>query len=140
VSLKGWLGGDRAFRTVFATVAATGVALAAGDLFLRGASGALSVLVGAAIALANLYVLRRILSVVLVPHSDASTHGAAAWGVISIGKLMILCGTMWALMTRHLVAPIDLFVGYVSLPIGIAIGSVVSDKTDPETPPEPPPT
>jgi hypothetical protein len=140
VSGTGWLGGDRAFRTVFATVGVTGVALAAGDLAWRGESGAASVLVGAGVALANLYILRRILSVVLVPHSDASTHGAAAWGVISIGKLMILCGAMWALMTRHLVAPIDLFVGYGSLPIGIALGSIVSDKTDPETPPEPPPT
>ena len=47
---------------------------------------------------------------------------------------MILCTGMWLLMTRHLVAPIELFVGYASLPIGIAIGAVVSDKTDPEPP------
>ena len=34
-----------------------------------------------------------------------------------------------AVVTRHLVDPMELVVGYGSLPIGIAIGAVVSDKT-----------
>jgi hypothetical protein len=138
VSLKEWLGGDRAFRVVFATVGVCGGVLAVGALALRGGLGGVSVLVGAMIALGNLYVLRRILSAILAPHSDAASHGAAAWSIISLGKLMFLFTGMWLLMTRHLVAPMELFVGYLALPIGIAIGALVSDKTDPEPPPEPP--
>jgi hypothetical protein len=138
VSLKEWLGGDRAFRVVFAAVGVCGGVLALGGAAFRGASGAVSVLVGAVLALANLYVLRRILSAILAPHSDAASHGAAAWSIISLGKLMFLFTGMWLLMTRHLVAPMELFVGYGALPIGIAIGALVSDKTDPEPPPEPP--
>ncbi len=138
MSFKAQLGGDRAFRVVFATVAVSGAILALGAAPLRGVSGAVSVVVGTTLALANLYVLRRILSAILAPHSDAASHGAAAWSIISLGKLMFLCTGMWLLMTRHLVAPMELFVGYGALPIGIAIGALVSDKTDPEPPPEPP--
>jgi hypothetical protein len=33
-------------------------------------------------------------------------------------------------MTSHLVDPIGLVVGWGSLPVGIAVGSLVSDKTE----------
>jgi len=140
VKLMTWLPGDQAFRRAFYTVGACGGALTAGAAILRDGSTAVSVVTGAAIGLSNLYVLAKIVAAVAVPHRDARENGAFVWGVIALGKLMILCGIMWLLMTRRLVDPIPLVLGYGSLPMGIAIGGVVSDKTDPGPPREPPPT
>lgn len=137
MNVKTLLGGDRAFRRAFLAVALCGAALSFGSAVLRGPAVAGSVLAGALIGLANLYVLARIVAVIAVPHSDARANAAFAWGVIAFGKLMVLCGGMWFLMTHHLVDPIALVVGYGALPFGIAIGGVVSDKTDPEPPREP---
>jgi hypothetical protein len=133
-----WLGGDRSFRRVFVVVAVAGLLLGGGAYALRGERIALSALVGTLLGLSNLYILARIVAVIAVPHEDAKSNGASTWGIIALGKLMALTGIMWLLMTRHLVDPIGLVVGYGALPIGIAIGGVVSDKTDPETPEEPP--
>jgi hypothetical protein len=56
------------------------------------------------------------------------------WGIFAVVKMLVLFGGMWLLMTNGLVAPIPLVVGYGALPIGIAIGSLVSDKAAPKSP------
>ena len=90
---------------------------------------AVSVGTGASIAASNLYVLTRIVHAMVGDARDAGAGASAgAWGVIALGKMLILFGGIWFLMTRGLVDPIGLLVGYGSLPIGIAIGSIVSDK------------
>ena len=100
-----------------------------GTASVSGAMAARSAAVGAVAALANLYVLSWLVGAFAVPHRDAKENACFAWCVIALGKMMVLYGILWLLMTRHLVDPIPLVVGYGSLPIGIAIGAIVSDKT-----------
>lgn len=125
--------GDGPLTTAFLAVAASGVALTAGGAVLRGQVGAVSVGMGVLTAVANLYVLSRIVAALAIPHVDAAKNAAFAWGVIALGKIMVLFGGIWLLMAHRLVDPIPLLVGYGSLPIGIAIGAVVSDKTGPRS-------
>jgi len=121
--------GDARLQTAFVAVGAAGVVATAVEALAAGQVAAFSAAMGAATALSNLYVLARIVAAVAVPYMDARTNGGFAWGVIALGKILVLFGGLWFLMTRHLVDPIPLVVGYGSLPIGIAIGAVVSEKT-----------
>jgi hypothetical protein len=121
--------GDERLVMAFRAVALSGALLTAGAALGYGTGAATSVAMGWLTALANLYVLTRIVGAMAVPYEDAKTNGAFAWSVIALGKMMVVFGGLWFLMTRHLVDPISLVVGYGSLPIGIAIGAVVSDKT-----------
>jgi hypothetical protein len=123
--------GDARLVTTFVVVGLTGAALTVGAAIGPGEVAAVSVAMGALTALSNLYVLTRIVALVAAPYEDAKTNGAFVWGVIALGKILVLFGGLWFLMTRHMVDPIPLVVGYGSLPIGIAIGAVVSDKTGP---------
>jgi len=125
--------GDHSLGTVFLAVATAGVLLTLGMTFGVGSVAGTSAAVGVITALSNLYVLSRIVSAFAVPHVDSKQNAAFAWGVIALGKIMVLFGGLWFLMTRHLVDPIPLVVGYGSLPIGIAIGAVVSEKTGPRS-------
>jgi hypothetical protein len=123
--------GDATLRATFKVVALSGMVFSLGAALLMGPVAALSVAMGALTALSNLYVLTRIVAALAIPFEDAKTNGGFVWGVIAFGKILVLFGGLWFLMTRHLVDPIPLVVGYGCLPIGIAIGAVVSDKTGP---------
>jgi hypothetical protein len=45
--------------------------------------------------------------------------------------MTLLFGGMWLLMTRGHVQALPLLIGYGCLPVGIAVGSIVSDRTHP---------
>ena len=122
-------GMDRHLVKTFATVAATGALLVFGSGATFGAGAAGSVMVGVVVGLSNLWVLSRVVAMVAVPTTEAPSSARFAWSVIALGKTMVLFGGVWWLMTRHLVDPMQLVVGYGALPIGIAIGALVSDKT-----------
>jgi hypothetical protein len=92
-----------------------------------------SVGVGAAIAVANLLTMRAIVrALVRAPeeeegdadekkdHRAAGKRGGAAWGVFAVLKIFVLFGAIWILLSKGLVAPIPLVVGYGVLPLGIA--------------------
>jgi hypothetical protein len=96
-------------------------------VFVWGVRFALSVGAGAAIAGSNLYVLSKIVGA-MMSGADRGA-GAGTWGVLAMVKMVVLFGGIWIVMTKGLVDPMGLVVGYGSLPIGIAIGSIVSDKT-----------
>ena len=53
-------------------------------------------------------------------HRAAGKRGGAAWGVFAVFKILILFGGIWMLLSKGLVAPIPLVVGYGVLPLGIA--------------------
>ncbi len=116
----------------FRAVAVSGACLAIGLFVEGGVVSGVSAAVGAGVAVTNLYVLSRIVFSFAIPYVDAKENAGFAWGVIALGKMMVLFGGLWVLMTHHWVDPIPLVVGYGSLPIGIAIGAVVSDKTGPD--------
>lgn len=98
---------------------------------------AMSVGLGAAIAVANLLTMRAIVrALVRAPdgeegeddekkdHRAAGKRGGAAWGVFALFKIFILFGGIWILLSKGLVAPIPLVVGYGVLPLGIAAAGV----------------
>jgi len=115
-----------------------------GGLFTLGAFGtydsrtAMSVGLGAAIAVANLLTMRAIVRALLpvseseeegeadgqTDHRAAGKRGGTAWGVFALFKMVILFGGIWFLLTKGLVAPIPLVVGYGVLPLGIAASSL----------------
>jgi hypothetical protein len=119
---------DPRFVTAMVAVLSLGALMAITAELSWGARMALSVGAGAAIAASNLYVLSRIVGAMI-----AGGAGAGAWGVIAFMKMLILFGGIWMMMTRGLVDPMGLLAGYGSLPIGIVIGSIVSDKASPGT-------
>ena len=125
--------GDAALRRTFASVLAAGIVLTALGAALRGRSAAVSVGVGTVLAVANLYVLARVVHALAVPAPRA--NAGAAWAVITVGKIMLLFGLAWGLMTWRMADPIPLVVGYGALPIGIAFAAIVSEKTDPRAHP-----
>jgi hypothetical protein len=126
--LRRW---DARLVTALVTVGSCGSLMAVTAAFVWGARFALSVGAGAAIAGSNLYVLSKIVGAMMDPGADGEARGAGAgtWGVLAMVKMVVLFGGIWLVMTKGLVDPMGLVVGYGSLPIGIAIGSIVSDKT-----------
>jgi len=97
------------------------------------------VAVGSVIAVANLLAMRAIIrSLVTEPegedrekdasedeHKGAGRRGGAAWGIFALLKIFLLFGGIWILLTKKLVDPIPLVVGYGVLPLGIAASALV---------------
>jgi hypothetical protein len=123
---------DPRLRTAIVTVAVVGVGLSAAALFLFGPSVAWSVAIGAAIAASNLWVLARIL-VAMMPSDDGDARPGkrGRHALAAVLKMLGLVGGVWLLMRHGVVSPIPLVVGFGSLPIGIVIGSLVSDRSAP---------
>jgi hypothetical protein len=116
-------------RRCIGAVAITGAVLSVGALALSGLGTASSVALGSAVAAANLWVLARIVAL-LLPRDEAGakTQGRAGWVVVGTLKMVALIAVVWLLMRHGVVSPLALVVGLCSLPIGIAIGSLVSDR------------
>ena len=106
---------------------------------------------GAAIAVANLLTMRAIVrALIQAPDEPEGAKGetargrdagrerrkrpspegreavAAAWGIFAAFKILILFGGLWLLLSRELVDPMPLVVGYGVLPLGIAASAVWS--------------
>ena len=109
-----------------------GGVFAIGALALYGPRAALSVVVGAVIAVANLLTMRAIIhALVRVPSEEderagktTSTAASIGWALLAAFKILIIFGGIWFLLTRRLVDPMPLVVGYGVLPLGIA-GSAI---------------
>ena len=120
----------------------------------HGPRAAASVFAGATIAVANLVTMSAIIRALLrapdeeVPpvepvvegeakqeeeeeeepkpdHVAAGKRGGAAWGGFAVVKILVLFGGIWMLLTKGLVDPIPLVVGYGVLPLGIAGSSLL---------------
>lgn len=124
-----------------------GVLLTVGALVAYDTRTATSVAVGAGIALANLAVLRSLVrSVVGAPEDDegrAEGEGpglaSGLWGLLSAVKILLLFGGVWVLLTRGLIDPIPLVVGYGVLPLGIVAAALTGRDVPPSNPPNPKP-
>ena len=121
-----------------------GAVFALGALGMYGTRTACSVLVGAAIAIANLVTMRAIIRALVdlpmepsegegdgaeqdrADHKKTGRRGGLAWGLFAGFKMLILFGGVWILLTRQLVDPMPLVVGYGVLPLGIAAGALWS--------------
>ncbi len=108
--------------------AVLGAALTLGALVLLGGRAATSVAVGAGIAVGNLIAMRAIIRALLPPAESEPTappSGAAgAWALFAVLKILILFGGVWILLTRGMVDPMPLVVGYGVLPLGITLSAL----------------
>jgi hypothetical protein len=122
---------DARLRASLVSVAATGatMALAAGVAF--GPRSAMSVGLGAALAAANLWALAHIVASLLPETGEgAQAQSHAAWGLVALIKMVAVLAVAWLLIRCGFVTPMGMLVGLCGLPIGIAIGSLVSDRSD----------
>lgn len=131
-------------RPALGFVAALGAVFTLGALAFFPVKTGLSVFAGALVAASNLWVLSKIVEAILVPPDDEDDHGAegkdepkpapkepkktfsGAWGALALVKILVLFGGAWILMTRGLVDPIGLVVGYGSLPVGVSLSGLFS--------------
>jgi hypothetical protein len=122
---------DARLRASLISVGATGSAMALAAAVAFGLRSAVSVGVGAALAAANLWILARIVASLLPETSaGARAQSRAAWGLVALIKMIAVLAVAWLLMRCSLVSPLGMLVGLGGLPIGIAIGSLVSDRSD----------
>jgi hypothetical protein len=119
-------------RTSIRAVSWTGAAMALVALAFAGVAAAFSVAAGAALAAGNLWLLARIVAELLPsdgPGAESQSRGG--WALVAVLKMFGLLAAAWLLMRHGIVSPLAMLVGFGALPIGIAIGSLVSDRSAP---------
>jgi ATP synthase I chain len=123
---------DARLRMSIRAVAMTGGVLALGALAFVGLEAAVSVAAGAALAAGNLWLLARIVTSLLPDdRPGAEAQSRAGWALVAVVKMFGLLALAWLLMRHGIVSPLPMLVGFGALPIGIAIGSLVSDRRPP---------
>lgn len=106
-------------RATYLAIAASGGVIAAVAALEGDGFSARSVLVGAAIAVVNLWVFAKIAHAIL-----AASGASAPWAAVGVLKMAALFGGVWLLLRHHVVAPFSLAMGYMALPIGATLASV----------------
>jgi hypothetical protein len=120
---------DRRARTSLLSVAMTGGVFALSGVAFFGIGAGISVATGTALAAVNLWTWGRIVAALLPADADgAQAQSRAAWVLVAGVKILAWLAVAWLLMRHGLVEAAPLLVGLLSLPIGIAIGSLVSDR------------
>ncbi len=110
---------DGVIETSLLVVAAVGVLGVVAGWFFGGPRVAWSVGTGAAVALANLWVLARVMRALLGP-----TAKQLPWTFVAVVKLLVLFGGLYGLVSWGLVDPVPLFIGYGALPVGIVLAQL----------------
>jgi hypothetical protein len=123
---------DARLRMSIRAVAITGATLALCALAFAGVGAAVSVAAGAGLAAGNLWLLARIVTSLLPDdRPGAEAQSRAGWALVAVLKMFGLLALAWLLMRHGIVSPLPMLVGFGALPIGIAIGSLVSDRRPP---------
>jgi hypothetical protein len=117
---------DARLRFAFLAVAAVGAAIALVAWIFWGGRVAVSVAVGSALSVANLYVLTRIVRAFT---SDGEPRARLPWGFVAVTKMAVLYGGVFLLARTGLVAILPLMAGLGALPIGLASTALLSDRT-----------
>lgn len=123
---------DARMRVALVSVLGVGSLLAAAATALFGGRTGLSVAAGAGLAFGNLWALSRVVASLLPQEGDAAAgkpvKGPGAWGLVAPLKTVGLLVAAWMLLSYRVAAPLPMLVGFGALPIGIAIGALVSDR------------
>jgi hypothetical protein len=122
---------DARLRATIIAVALSGAALTLGALILVGLRAALSTALGAALAALNLWALARIVFALLPGEQSPPRNGAGRWALLAVLKMFALFAVVWLFMRCAFLSPLALLAGFGALPVGIAIGSLVSDRGTP---------
>ena len=113
--------GSSSLRASFVSIATCGAAIALAALVFFGRKAALSAAIGTAVAEVNLWALARVVSGLL------RADRAGLWGSAALLKMLALVVVVGLLMRYAAVAPLPMIVGFGALPMGIAIGTLLSD-------------
>ncbi len=123
---------DARLQTSIRAVAVAGLVLTLFGAAFAGVRAGISVALGATLAAGNLWLLARIVTELLPGDSaGAEAQSRAGWALVAVLKMFGLLALAWLLMRHGIVSPLPMLVGFGALPIGIAIGSLVSDRSPP---------
>jgi hypothetical protein len=112
-------------RQSIVAVAVVGLVGAVAAFWLGGVASARSVAIGAAIGVANLWLLAQMVRGFL------TRKGALApWGVIAVLKFVVLFGAMYVLVKSGLVNLLPCAIGFGALPIGIVLAELFGGRRD----------
>ena len=121
----------RQVRTVLGSVAIATALLSLGSLVPFGAKAAASVAMGGLLAFTNLWALSRIVATLMPDSSQISGRATTlTWSIVGAVKVAALVAILYYLLGARFVSPVALLCGLGSLPIGIAIGSMVRDRNE----------
>jgi hypothetical protein len=115
-------------RALFVSIAVVTLLMTAVTFVVAGPSAASSVVIGGGLALLNLWALRGIISVLAAVVTSQGARPSSAYGFFIVPKVIALLGVTWLLLARHVVTAGPLAIGYMALPIGVAIGALVCKK------------
>ncbi len=123
---------DQAFRVTLRSVAGVAIFFTAISLFRGGAHSALGAMLGGAAAILNLMAMRRIVASLVSGTAEGDLGRGKAWGTIAVVKLFALLVGVALLLVRGVAPAVPFLFGYVSLPVGIALGALLHRSTDEE--------
>jgi hypothetical protein len=110
-------------------VGLSGAALSTAAFAFGGPGAGLSAGLGAALATGNLWAWGRIVSALLPEGAGgARAQRPAAWALVAGLKVLAVVSAAWLLMRHGVASAGSMLFGLLSLPIGIAIGPLVSDR------------
>ena len=125
-------------------VAAVGGLLSAGSIYFWNVRIFVSVLIGAFVALLNLWALAKIVRSMMpedepgeAPPPGRGTHeghvangkaGGAAFGLLAVIKILGLFGGAFVLWKSGVALPLPTLVGYGALPLGIVFTAVMAPQ------------
>lgn len=120
---------DPGLRRSYGAVCVCGLASAAiGAVWVGVAFGA-SVLLGVSIALGNLWVLSRAVRQLL----GGAGNGSVSWSLVAVFKFFVLLGATYLLVSSPYVRPLGLCLGFLALPFGIVLGSLLQAPPRPDS-------
>lgn len=112
---------DASMVTSVIAVAAVAVVLSVGALFVSGWHSAMGVACGGLLATINLWLVGLVGRGVL-----AGGPRGRLWGLIGGVKVLALLGAVFLVLWAELTTGLTLAVGYVALPVGMALGTWLS--------------
>ena len=123
---------DTRMRTSLRTVFLIAAVFTFFAVAFAGVRAGVSVALGGALAGGNLWLLARIVTELLpTDRAGAEAQSRGGWALLAVLKILGLLALAWLLMRHGIVSPLPMLVGFGALPIGIAIGSLVSDRRPP---------
>ena len=110
------------------TVGSVAIVIAGLVAWRFGVRAGISALTGGGLATLTLELLARSVGRVLADDKDVRAKKSALRGFAALCRLLALYGVVTFLLVEHWVDPMPFGVGYLSLPVGIVIASLLSDR------------
>lgn len=117
---------DHAFRVTLQAVSGVALLFSAGAFVRAGADAALSTFLGGATAVLNLMAMRRILGSLVAGTAEGSVNRGKVWASLAVLKLFGLFVGISILLMKGIAAPLPFLFGYVALPVGIVVGTLLA--------------